>query len=72
MARKYYYQISKTKMFENKLERPPTLKCTTATATMKSYRTHIGGIAFFTPVQFLNQSTITILHDFLNLQIHGI
>ena len=57
MARKYYYQISKTKMFEDKLERPPTLKCTTATATMKSYRTHIGGIAFFTPVQFLNQST---------------
>ena len=66
MARKYYYQISKTK-FENKLGRPPTLKCTTATATMKSYRTHIGGIEFFTQVQFLNQSTITILHDFLNL-----
>ena len=46
-------------MFENKLGGPPTLA-------------HIGGIGFFTPVQYVNQSTITILHDFLNLQIHGI
>ena len=55
-------------MFENKLGRPPTLKCTTATTTMKNIvLTLAGGIAFFAPVQFLNQSTITILHDFSEL-----